>query len=60
MKNAKDIEVWFDTEDEGIVDVDHDYNEQDGDVYYFVPKKPEKQQSLVILEKKIATIIQKN
>ena len=39
MKNAKDIEVWFDTEDEEIVDVDHDYNEQDGDVYYFVPKK---------------------
>lgn len=39
VKNAKDIEVWFDTEDEGIVDVDHDYNEQDGDVYYFVPKK---------------------
>ena len=39
VKNAKDIEVWFDTEDEEIVDVDHDYNEQDGDVYYFVPKK---------------------
>ncbi len=39
LKNAEDIEVWFDTEDDGIMDIDHDYSEEKGDIYYFVPKK---------------------
>ena len=39
LKNAEDIEVWFDTEDDGIMDIDRDYSEEKGDIYYFVPKK---------------------
>ena len=39
LKNAEDIEVWFDTADDGIMDIDNDYSEENGDIYYFVPKK---------------------